>query len=1146
MASIILSSMASSIGNMILPGIGGRILSRYARKAGNVIDEKLGLDASSSSEPKRLENFKVQDSSYGIAIPKTYGCIKIAGNVIWVSDLIETKNKTEVSSGKGGISSVFTTTKTTYTYSINCAIAIGEGEIGGIQRIWADSDVIYENGAWTSGLVASANIYTGSVDQDVDPLLEGWIGGGLTPAYRGIAYIVIQGLQLADFGNRLPNLAFEVIPTNASATPTWLGETEPTLYHNIVTNRQDGMPPLILDGGSVSAKRMLVGGYSYVSTSYQMTFIEYDVTGDAPLEIQRTAASAITLSGVSNHSWALARGKRYVAFGIQDTGINYKYYVGVFDTESNVFGEIINTSMLAAETRQIAWIDEQHFIVTDYRDGKRGVRVYMRSGLSVIDRGFYDVWGSGTATTRVPVSFTQFRPYGEGLLYYTGDVSLKFNAFYARMLMWQNNALVVGEAFTVSSGYTFSSGSGAQVRLHQISDEEWCLFYLTTIDMHMMSFIPTDSGVTITRPWQKLVCSAFAVSTSNAPLIYGDRICVLHRSSIESYYRLSEILLGDGAFSISKNGVLAEGYEIAPSNFNAAKISSTRFLVMGNTGGSGKYLPIGIMRRRHTGDSLDEIVGDVLGRAGYAASDYDVSALSVATVDGFAIENQTTPAAILETLQTYLPFDLVEVDGQLKAVLPISPDEVTVDESETGGQKVVDPDEAASYTFSRAQQLDLPVEITVDYMDASLDYETGSQRARRMISGGSTAYEKITLPMVCTASQAKQVAENQLYALWYQRDHYRLFLSRAYSMLVPGDVLRFRALRLRVLSVAAKGGLLQVDAVSALPADFASVAQSDTSLASASTTQDSVASKLFLMDLPLLRSEDNQAGLYVAVSGLEGWKGATLWRSADGVNFTSQTSFTNAATAGVATTALANASTFYKDSASSVTVQLLQGTLSSCTDSELLAGANAALLGEEIIQFQTATLISEGLYTLSNFIRGRQGTESACSTHVVGEPFVLLASATMQFLPVQLTDRAALYHFRAVSNGGSLGFAQDYELAYSLKTIQPLAPVHIAANRASGAGSDMMIRWKRRARMNGAWVDYIDVPLDEDSEAYDVEILNGSNVIRIFSGLSQASVTYTAAQQTSDWGASVPSTFTVRVYQFSSRYGRGSASTAVL
>ncbi len=187
MASIVLASVGASFGNAILPGLGGQILGSIGRKFGRRLDQELGLSSSSSvKDGARLENFKIQDSRYGLAIPLTFGEVRVAGNVIWASDLIETAHETEVSGGKGGALST-SQTRTTYTYSLNCAIALGEGEIGSIQTIWADSKVIYQDGVWMSGVVGSVNIHAGTEDQAVDPLLESWIGTGLTPAYRGIA-----------------------------------------------------------------------------------------------------------------------------------------------------------------------------------------------------------------------------------------------------------------------------------------------------------------------------------------------------------------------------------------------------------------------------------------------------------------------------------------------------------------------------------------------------------------------------------------------------------------------------------------------------------------------------------------------------------------------------------------------------------------------------------------------------------------------------------------------------------------------------------------------------------------------------------------------------------------------------------------------
>ena len=54
-------------------------------------------------------------------------------------------------------------------------------------------------------------LHLGSEGQGVDPLIASAEGAGNAPAYRGLAYVVFENLQLADFGNRIPSLSFEVI-----------------------------------------------------------------------------------------------------------------------------------------------------------------------------------------------------------------------------------------------------------------------------------------------------------------------------------------------------------------------------------------------------------------------------------------------------------------------------------------------------------------------------------------------------------------------------------------------------------------------------------------------------------------------------------------------------------------------------------------------------------------------------------------------------------------------------------------------------------------------------------------------------------------------------------------------------------------------
>jgi hypothetical protein len=91
----------------------------------------------------------------------------------------------------------------TYRYYANFAVAVAEGEISGIGRIWADGREIDR-----SQIVH--RVYLGSETQESDSLISAREGASSAPAYRGTAYVVFERLALEAFGNRMPQLSFEV------------------------------------------------------------------------------------------------------------------------------------------------------------------------------------------------------------------------------------------------------------------------------------------------------------------------------------------------------------------------------------------------------------------------------------------------------------------------------------------------------------------------------------------------------------------------------------------------------------------------------------------------------------------------------------------------------------------------------------------------------------------------------------------------------------------------------------------------------------------------------------------------------------------------------------------------------------------------
>lgn len=197
MASIVLATAGQAIGASFgMPTLG----SVLGKLAGNAVQQ----GARHHYEGARLETLAVQTSTYGRMIPITFGTVRIAGNVIWSRPIREVATTTKVRSGKGGGGArSSTSTSTTYSYYVTLAIAICEGELTRVDRVWADSKLLdLSQGTY--------RIYNGTETQLPDALIESYEGVGATPAYRGLAYVVIEDFPMADFGNRIPNFTFEV------------------------------------------------------------------------------------------------------------------------------------------------------------------------------------------------------------------------------------------------------------------------------------------------------------------------------------------------------------------------------------------------------------------------------------------------------------------------------------------------------------------------------------------------------------------------------------------------------------------------------------------------------------------------------------------------------------------------------------------------------------------------------------------------------------------------------------------------------------------------------------------------------------------------------------------------------------------------
>ncbi len=281
----------------------------------------------------------------------------------------------------------------------------------------------------------------------------------------------------------------------------------------------------------------------------------------------------------------------------------------------------------------------------------------------------------------------------------------------------------------------------------------------------------------------------------------------------------------------------------------------------------------------------------------------------------------------------------------------------------------------------------------------------------------------------------------------------------------------------------------------------------------------------------------------VAPDGAD-WNGAAIYRSDDGGEdggntFNLLAGLEGAATFGVIITNLPAGITETWDQVNKVEVLLTSGSLASVSELAVFNGANPALIGDELVQFQNAELIGERTYRLSRLLRGRQGTEWAVGSHSAGDRFILLSPALYgTAIANNLIGRQLFY--KGVSVGNSLGNTDEVTFTYTGRNLKPFAPVHVKGVR-DGSGN-LSISWIRRSRVDAEWRDGVGIPLGEESELYEVEILDGSTVVRTI-GATSPSASYSAAVQTTNFG-SPQSSISVKVYQLSVVVGRGYATNA--
>ncbi|HVV63279.1 MAG TPA: glycoside hydrolase/phage tail family protein [Pseudolabrys sp.] len=542
---------------------------------------------------------------------------------------------------------------------------------------------------------------------------------------------------------------------------------------------------------------------------------------------------------------------------------------------------------------------------------------------------------------------------------------------------------------------------------------------------------------------------------------------------------------------------------------------------------------------RYGGTPLDALVPAILADCG--VSNVDAAGLGEGP-DGYVVDRPMAPRAMLDPLALAFSFDATEDGATLcfrarggEAVAELTEDDLVL------------ADEAPPARITRAQESDLPREVSLGFTDVGADYQRAAVNSRRLV-GGSERTAHADLAIVSNDTEAERRADIWLQDIWAGRESAEFALPPSRLALALGDIVG--------LTVNGRRRLVEVQEITdtesrAIKAASIDPDVFDMPLAAprrrAPKKPPAVGpAHAVALDLPSLDDKQPPVLLRLAVFA-NPWPGAvTVWSSTNGLSYQAAAVAAAPATMGETLDDLPAGPTARWHNAS-FRVQLYGGALSSMEDDAVLAGANAAAVQRadgawEIIQFANAELVGDRTYLLSRLLRGQAGSEWAMGAPLAaGAPFVLLdANIVTAASGLNALDRAL--QLRVVAAGRDTADPSALALIATPQAtaMRPLAPVHLAARRGDDGVS---LSWIRRARFDGdSWTG--EVPLCETSEQYTVDILSGGTVVRTLN-VTAPNALYAAADEISDFGA--PQTaLTFRVAQLSATVGAGFAATATV
>lgn len=1039
----VVGAIGGAVGGFFMGGPMGALQGAYMGYTAGMMFKALKTKPPAIEEAK-LQLNRTMSSSAGTPINKLYGRNKVSGNLIWSTEIKETQHSKK-EGGKGGRKQEYKW----FTYSVECALALGQGPIAGIGKIWFDGKLVFnpsaapvdgQGGEFWNGNAIDQNgneagfgrwrfiVYKGGEDQE--PCAEIQIHQPDTPAYKGLAYIYFNFEDLADDGNRIPNVEVEVF--ESGAVPT--NDLKRLSFEK---NRVYGLFDTIGWNGDANDPNL--------NKYYSQTRLS-DV---------HTDASSLNFTNDNDYYFKILQ-KKSRTFNVFASGMasvyddvnnydNYDFYNYKKSYAVSEFGEFyMMNDTIMFNNIVIMNTNISHFVDVFICSPKSIFILYDNHDYSSLVLKFIKI----TATSSSTIS--QSEPF-----IYKGTKTKNIDGTYTynnnnRNIFVSNRCLIEDTSqfiYTIGSG--FNDGS---ISIYKYDESD---MYVEFISIWRR---PINPSLEDHEDFDSFEINAVA------PMIYGNSLKVV-------------------SFSRFNNNGVYEDYLIEET-FSLFSAQETGFT------------------------TLDKVVKDVLLRSGYTEDQIDVSDILDIPFVGCFFEGNRLPKDFLSDLMPIFLFDMIESNNKIVlrkrngiTVKDIDIKDVNCNFTEND-DAIIEEDISA---FS-----DLPSQVEVSYSSIESRFE---QNVQSYINSSAYYENKFSVgtSVVLKDEQAAKMAAQLLEIAHIEKSSYSFNLPSCHIDLEPSDVINLGGRILRIISaVYTANGIIEVSCVKDASSIY-NVTVSPVVPDLPSHEIKPVGKTFFkVLDIPSLSELDVLVPklYFVFYSNIEDWSGGVITESINGSpNYETIATSKTQSVVGKTTQKLNAGKTCGYDKENFISVELPDWfELESVTDDDIYNNKNVCLVGKhgryEVIQFKNAVLNEYGEWILTDLLRARLATEQHVSTHEADDDFILLDSNAIEFKNYSFNNRGAQITFKGTSLGQMQSNSNSAQITFEANNVKEFSVAKLEKN-------GNIISWIPRVRVNGGWNDYLDV--NYSNLFFRVELYDASNALLSFEMTSNLSYTVTDA-----------------------------------